>query len=306
MANTSVREDFWRKLSEVVRKFDPERIIREASRPVRVALVGSGPSEVRQVEEFFVPEFLSQRKAEQVRESVSVFLLPLAAGDEKSLRGADVVVCSQAAAPEIAIPLPQLYIFRPDDPQALVSEIITDHWDLALPLARNFLAFRSAIQRRWLRSVALENTLFAMLTAVPDAAPEQLSLQATNGLGSSTVFLTSNQLRLTLLMAAANDSDVGYKHQAGQITALTTAALGWRALARELASRVSPARGVFAKGLLALAGTCAAGLALEQLHTLGRSMTRDEKRDAYEKTYRVGRKVLEGILDSMGRSSSAA
>ncbi len=75
--------------------------------------------------------------------------------------------------------------------------------------------------------------------------------------------------------------------------------LGWRALAREMSGRASPGGGVLAKGLLAFAGTYAAGLALDQLHSLGRSMTRDEKRDVYDQAYRVGRRVLDGILDTM-------
>ena len=54
---------------------------------------------------------------------------------------------------------------------------------------------------------------------------------------------------------------------------------------------------------MAYAGTYVMGVALEQLHALGRTLTREEKRQAFEDAYRAGRVVLDKVLS--GRGSTA-
>jgi hypothetical protein len=218
--------------------------------------------------------------------------------DEEGLRHLDLVVCSEASASQVPRSLiPQTYVLFESDSQRLIREILKYHWDLALPLAKNFIQFRQPVERRWMRSIALENALFAAAAALPDATPAFFSLLDARGFNSTTVLLTSNQMRLAFLMAAANDAEVGFREQTGQITAITAASVGWRSLARKLASRTAPSGSAVSKGVLAFIATYTTGLALERLHALGRHMTRDEKSAAYAEAYRVGRRVLDGILD---------
>ncbi len=301
------RDKFWRQVSEAFRELSPAVVVQDADRPVNLALVAEEPDKLRQMEKFFVPGFLGPRKAAQVRERFCSFVLPLGRLEEEGLRQLDLVICSESAAGKMRAQLPRTYIFSPATPQAMVSKILEDRWNLALPLARNFLLFRRAVDRRLMRSIALENALFAIMAALSDAVPVPFPLtRALGALGSSTIFLTANQMRLAFLIAAANDSEVGFRKQTGQITTIAAAALGWRSLARELAGRISPATGLLAKGLLAFVSTYATGLALEQLHAWGRSMTREEKAVAYEEAYRVGRILLDGILNTMASRSRPA
>jgi hypothetical protein len=249
------------------------------------------------MEEFFVPKRLSLRKAEQVRERLCFFVLPLRDLEQQGLRQLDLVICSRSGVRQLEAALPKVYSWSREDPHAVVRAILKDRRDLALPLARNFLPFRRLVCRRSIRSVSLENALFAMALSAADAMPALFSLlRSVAGINSSSLFLTANQIRLAFLIAAANDSEVGFREQSEQITAIAFAGLKWRSLARDLEGRSSRVNSLLAKGLLAFVATYVTGLALEQLHRLGRGMTREEKSDAHEEAYHVGRRALDGIL----------
>ena len=299
-------EDFWRRVGEAFRGLKPEIFVGDAARPISVALVAEEPDKLRRMEEFFVPRLLGPRKAEQVRERLCSFVLPLGKLEREGLGDLDLVIGSPGAARQLSDLLPRIYIFFAQSPQSVVNVILKERRDLALPLARNFLPFRRAVDRRSMRSIALENALFAILTAVPDVWPAPFSrAKGAGDLASSTAFLTANQLRLAFLIAAANDSAVGFREQTGQITTIAAASLGWRSLARELSRRVSPAGGLVVKGLLAFAATYGTGLVLEQFHRLGCSMTCEAKTVVFEEAYRVGRRVLAGMLGAMASGKGA-
>ena len=293
------REKFWRQISEALREFSPAAVVQNADRPINLALVAETSDVLRQMESFFVPRFLGSRKAAQVRERYCSFVLPLGRTELEGLQQLDLVICSPGARAFLSGCLPRVFTFSPQTPQAAVREILDERWNLALPLARNFLVFRRAVNHRLIRSLALENALIAMMAAVSEVVPAPFPLtRVLGGLVSSTILLTANQMRLAFLMAASNDSEVGFRKQTGQLTTIAAAALGWRFLARELAGRISPVSDLLTKGMLAFAATYATGLALEQLHIWGRSMTREEKAVAFEEAYRVGRMLLDRFLDT--------
>ncbi|MBI1955449.1 MAG: hypothetical protein HYS38_03550 [Acidobacteria bacterium] len=330
MAERQSGENVWRQVRELFQGVDPQALAQESDRPVSVALVARGPGELRQMDEFFVPSCLRPRQAEETRRKLALFLVPLHPSERQALSRCDLAVCSEGATEEIGNDAPQRFVFRPENPQAVLKEILQQRGDLALPLDKNFLPFRRLVQRRWTQSVALENTLFAMLATIAEEVPAPLALlPATPASGRrfapsspalasdslakklegeiSAAFLTANQMRLAFLMAASSDSAVGFQEQRGQITAVAAAALGWRVLTRGVEQRLPSGSRLLTRGLLAFLGTYTVGLALEQFHAWGRSLTREEKSAAYEQTYRLGRRMLDEVLERMAaRARSAA
>ena len=296
----------WRQVSDAFRGLNPEELAQDASRSLSLALVAGTPEELSRMEAFFAPISLGRRKAEQVHQCLFPFLHPLRQSQEQMLREFDFVICSPGVTAEVGPLAPYVYIYGRANSRDFVKEILRDRWDRALPLAKNFLPFRGYAQQRWIHSIAFENALFAIMTAIPNVLPTPFSLPWTAAeFASSTVFLTANQMRLAFIMAASSDSAVGFREQKGQLTSIAAASVGWRSLARELAGKIPAGRGLLSKGLMAYAGTYVTGVTLQQLHALGRSMTREEKRQAFEEAYRVGRAVLDKALGAMGRLSPA-
>src|SRR5206468_3420059 len=152
--------------------------------------------------------------------------------------------------------------------------------DLAIPLARNLIGFRAEVSRRIIKKVAKENAVFALATAVPDIIPFVSLPWAIGEFASDTAFLTANQIRMAFILAAANDHDLGYREQKGEIGSIVLGAFGWRAMARELVGKIPMGGGLIPKAAIAYAGTRVVGLSLERFYRIGQAYTRDERRAA--------------------------
>src|SRR5579885_1441778 len=169
------REKFWRQAGEAFRGLDPEVVLHEAERPVSLALLAEDHEALRKLEEFFIPSELTPLKTQQVRERICSFLVPLGQSEEEGLKQLDLVVCSERAAGRIPHSLfARTYVLFDQHPESVIREILKDRWDLALPLAKNFLRFRAPVQRRWMRSIAMENALVAMAASIAEIAPAPL------------------------------------------------------------------------------------------------------------------------------------
>jgi hypothetical protein len=168
---------------------------------------------------------------------------------------------------------------------------------LWIPVARRFGVFRDPVVERLIGRVARENTVFAVATALPNLAPFLGLAWAVGEFASDTAFMTLNQVRLAFLIAAASDSPVGYLEQRGQIASIITSAFGWRALARELVSKIPMGGGIVPKAAVAFAGTFVVGLGLDRYQRLGRGLTAAEKRQLYTLAFERGRELVHEILD---------
>ena len=113
---------------------------------------------------------------------------------------------------------------------------------------------------------------------------------------SDTAFLTMNQVRMAFLIAAASDREVGYMEQKSEIATVIGSAFGWRALARQLISKIPFGGGLIAKAAVAYAGTKVLGLSLEHLYSIGFTYTREERDRLYAEAFRQGKKVAARIL----------
>jgi len=139
--------------------------------------------------------------------------------------------------------------------------------------------------------------LFSITTALPDVIPSVIELPwAVAEFASDTAFLTMNQVRMAFLIAAASDREVGYAEQKSEIATVIGSAFGWRALARQLVSKIPFGGGLIGKAAVAYAGTKVLGLSLDHLYSIGFSYTREERDHLYADAFRQGKKVAAKIL----------
>jgi len=199
------------------------------------------------------------------------------------------------------IPCPQdAHLLRFDDPAATIEEILRDHDDLELALARRFVAFRKPVVERIIHAVARENAVFAVATALPNLVPNLGEIPWAFGeFASDTAFLTGNQVRMAFLIAAACGKEVGYSQRAAEILSIVGSAFGWRALARELAGKIPFGGGIIPKGAIAYAGTFVVGKGLEHYYHAGAAYTRAQREEVYQAALERGKAVAETLRDGV-------
>ena len=192
------------------------------------------------------------------------------------------------------IPLPANgYRFHPVDTLATAKAIVADQHHIDLAIGRNFPLFRRAVAERIIHRVSRENALFSLVTALPNVIPSVIDLPwAVGEFATDTAFLTMNQIRMALLMAAVHGQTVGYTEQKAQIAAIAAGAFGWRALARELVGKIPLGGGLIPKAAVAFAGTYVVGLGLEKVNRTGTGLSKLEKKDAYARAFAHGKEVV--------------
>jgi hypothetical protein len=152
--------------------------------------------------------------------------------------------------------------------------------------------FRQPVAHRIVQRVARENALFALVTALPNVLPSFIDVPwALGEFATDTAFLTMNQIRMALMIAALNDRDTGYGEQKIQIAAIVGGAFGWRALARELVGKIPLGGGLIPKAGIAFAGTWLVGMGLEKVNRTGVHLTFQEKKDTYSEGLGRGKQV---------------
>jgi hypothetical protein len=224
----------------------------------------------------------------------------LRAGVQDPQNGFDLVLCEQGLRRP-----PNSFTYYPDQPSQTIREVLTERHDLGLALARNFYPFRQPVVDRVIHSVARDNALFALVTALPDVIPSIFELPWSIGeFASDAAFLTMNQIRMAFLIAAASNKPVGYSLQKGEIASIITGAFGWRALARELVGKIPFGGGLIPKGAIAFAGTYVVGLGLDRFHRLGYGLTAEERRNSYQMAFERGKGLVELMLRGI-RSGTA-
>jgi len=264
----------------------PESVRGLAQRPVHFGLVSSTPAGYAAMEDFLIPPSLGREAR------VERFGLVHRANDPNPPEEVDLVLYAEGLdIPEGA------YMFDSRHPRRAIPAILAANEDLALPLAHQFPAFRRAVVDRIVHSVARENALFAVATALPDIVPNLVELPwALGEWASDTAFLTANQFRMAFLIAAACGRRAGFAEQKGQILSIAAGAFGWRAIARELAGHIPFGGGLIPKGAIAYAGTYVVGKALERWNGSGTRLAPDEHRQLYAAGLRRGRSVARKLL----------
>ena len=287
-------------IKDAIRNLDPEEIRKHTERPLRLLLYADNEQQYRDLEDYLLPRDLSAAKRAQVRRLI--------------VRGSDGAVRSAPGDLEIYYdPSHDLdagesdvFGFDPLNPASTVNSILHRRPDLAVPLALHVLPFREEVSRRMVKKIAKENALFSLATALPDIVPFVSLPWAIGEFASDTAFLTANQIRMAFLLAAANDRDVGYHEQRGEIGSIILGAFGWRALARELVGKIPWGGGLVPKAAIAYAGTRVVGLSLERYYRLGKAYTRAERRLAYEDALDRGKHLVGGLIEGFQQRNRRA
>jgi uncharacterized protein (DUF697 family) len=262
-----------------------------AAQEINVGLIAAGGSTYRKMEDFLAPPALGgQARSRSLRAARSVEESRL-----EQTRDYDFVLC------EPGVPVPANgYVFEPGSEESLLRLIAEEREQLELPLARTFPAFRPAVSRRIVSRVARENALFSLVTALPNVIPNLLELPwAASEFATDTAFLTTNQVRMALLLAAAHGQPVGYREQKAQIAGIVAGAFGWRAIARELVGKIPLGGGLIPKAAVAFAGTYVVGLGLEKVNRTGARLTREERREAYADAFARGREAVRELAPGL-------
>jgi hypothetical protein len=265
---------------------NPEAVRELAQRPVHFGLISSTPSGYADMEDFLIPLALER----EVR--VERYGLVHRAADPNPPAEVDIVLYEEGLdVPEGAA------VFHRDDLRRTVSAVLDANEVLGVPLARQFPVFRPAVVEHIIHSVARENALFALATALPDVIPSMIELPwALGEWASDTAFMTANQFRMAFLIAAAHGGHAGFSEQKGQIVSIAAGAFGWRAIARELVGKIPFGGGLIPKGTIAYAGTYVVGKALERWQHSRARLAREERGRLYIAALERGRTVARTLL----------
>lgn len=285
-----------REIRVALRNLNPGHVKALAERPVHFGILALDQYACSRMMDFLVPGDLSAAKARQAGRHI----IRMAAET-------DFTRCDCGFS-EPGLPHPE-HFYRFDDgrPEKSADLLLEENEELWIPLARTFVNFREPVIQRIIQKISKENALFTLATALPNFVPSLLSAPwAVGEFASDSAFLTMNQVRMAFLIAAASDRDVGYSDQRGQIGAIISAAFGWRAVARELVSKVPAGGGLVTKGLISYAGTYVVGAGLERYMRFGRKLSREEKKEMYREAYERGRATVTEMVERLtGRFSRA-
>lgn len=266
---------------------NPEEMRKRAAREIHVGLVAASESGYATLEHFLAPRDLDHETRALVLRRAHRMT------DQTTPEKVDLVLHE----PGLRIDYPGAHALDRHAPDATIGEILHDHDDLVLALARHFPGFRQPVIDRTILTVARENAFFAIAAALPDVVPTLVELPWVFGeFASDTIFLTANQLRMAFLIAAACGDDVGFAQQKGSIATIVAAAFGWRALARELVGKIPFGGGLLPKGAIAFAATYAIGKGLVRLHA-NHPFTASESREVYEQAYQQGLEVARSFRE---------
>jgi hypothetical protein len=280
-----------RQIRQALATLNPRELRDLADRPFQVGLIAPSADAMGQMETYFAPRHFSAERRVQAAQ-----ILNRGGGKDCDIEIYDSSILRPANA----------FSFDPEAPENCVRRILKAREDLTLPLARRLYPFRKPAVHRLIRTVAKENALFCLTTALPDVIPSLAMIPwAAGEFASDTAFLTMNQIRMAFLVAAASDRPIGYREQRSEIASIVAGAFGWRALARELIGKVPFGGGLIPKAGIAYAGTLVVGLSLERLYRIGYGFTRAERHAVYEEAYENGKQIASMLLANFRHSKAS-
>ena len=273
-----------------------DEIRANAARTLKIGLDASNPATYQRMERFLAPPGAGSL----VRSQALLAIRPV----NGSSAGFDFVLC------EPGIPVPRNgYTFESETrsgPGSLTDLIVAENPKIEVPLARTFPLFRAAVSSRIVARISRENALFSIVTALPNIVPNMLELPwAIGEFATDSAFLTMNQVRMALMLAACYGRPVGYAHQKIEIAGIAAGAFGWRAIARELVGKIPLGGGLIPKAAVAFAGTYVVGLSLDKVNRTGSGLTKKERRDAYADAFATGKEAVREMAPAVLHSRSA-
>ncbi|MFN7931935.1 MAG: hypothetical protein U0R19_01335 [Bryobacteraceae bacterium] len=289
-------QHIFKQVWTAISHLNPNDVRALADQGVLIGLYARSEESYEEMEEYFIPSHLSRERR------LEAFNHLFRSTEKNAPPRFDIEIFEEG------LPRPQsAFLYRRHHPQRMIEEILAARESFVLPLARLFPPFYQPAMDRIIHTVAKENALFSLATALPDVIPSVVSLPwAVGEFASDTAVLTVNQVRMAFLLAAASDRTIGYGEQRGEIGSILAGAFGWRAVARELVGKIPFGGGLIPKAAIAYAGTYVAGRVLERMYREGYSMSRQERKDAYEGAFDTGKRVAKQLLEAVSPRKAEA
>ena len=274
------------QIRKAISTLNPSEVREIAERPARIVLHANSEQSYREMEAFFAPATLSERRREGVFSSL------YRASDPHAPVSPEIAIYEQGIFhPKDA------FAFYTYDPMATVREVLTARPELDLALARTYAPFREPVINQIIGKVSTENGWFSVVTALPNIIPSPLMVPwAVGEFASDSAVLTANQIRMLFLIAGANGERVGFQEQRSQIASIIAAAFGWRAIARQAIGKIPLGGGVIPKAAIAYAGTWVIGKSFERFYRMGYSFTESERKRAFKEAFDKGKGILSSML----------
>lgn len=300
MANVGGPKTFWNILKGV----SVADIAKEANRPISIAVVGEEEARVEVLQALYAGD-----PTEPLDEQPTVRALPespFVQGFEAMTEEAqfpqetgvfDLVIDTGGGREGAPSGIPIYSLHELGGWEGTLERILDDRPQLALPLARNFPAFRRRVAQRIITETATVNAQFSLLTGISAALPFTAILLPVNSL-SDIVILTKNQAMMTLRLAAAYGLEVDYKHRTKELAPLLGNALGWRTIARQLVGLV-PVVGFLTRAMIAYAGTVTIGKAAEVYYETGEKLTMAQMKRIYAEAFEASRDRVKQLAEAL-------
>jgi uncharacterized protein (DUF697 family) len=281
-----VAGSIFNQIRKALSTLNPSEVREIAERPARIVLHANSEQSYREMEAFFAPLTLSERRRE------AVFASLYRSGDPHAPVAPEIRVYEQGIFhPKDA------FAFYSYDPMATVREILAARPELDLALARTYSPFREPVINQIIGKVSTENGWFSVVTALPNIIPSPLMVPwAVGEFASDSAVLTANQIRMLFLIAGANGERIGFQEQRSQIASIIAAAFGWRAIARQAVGKIPLGGGVIPKAAIAYAGTWVIGKSFERFYRMGYAYTESERKRAFREAFNRGKDILSSML----------
>jgi uncharacterized protein (DUF697 family) len=285
---------FLATIGKAIRSVNPDEVRGMTDRAVHIGLMASNETRLNEMWFWLAPTDISEQKR-QVLASMVHPLGPEMPGMPPPPARMDLEIWEGGMPGKPAT----AFTYYPNNPQATVDEIVAKHDELSLALSRHYMPFRKTVSEKIISAICHENVLFSITTSLPNIVPSVLSLPfAVGEFASDTAFLTVNQLRMAFLLAGAHDHPIGYRQQKAQVASLIAGAFGFRAIARELVSKIPFGGGVIGKAGISYAGTWLVGRSLERLYRVGGNLTPGERKQVYSEGLTRGKQIAEKVMET--------
>jgi uncharacterized protein (DUF697 family) len=272
--------NFWK----IAKEINPQEIRKAADEPFRVGGIGTAESLIALRRKVGIDEQGDPTASGRWVEAT----LPLTPEGRRALSG-----CVFALTLDEAPDSPVLTYRLTEDKKEMERDVaaIMDRFPaLLVALPRHIPLFRDEATSRIIARFSRVNTEISLASAIPGVIPWTAPLLPATAL-PDMILLTKNQAMMSLRIAAVYGKEIDVRKRVAELSGVVGAAMGWRALARQVIGAVPGGVGVVAKGSIAYAGTVAAGRGAQKYYQYGRKPTEAEKRGWYRAALRQGREV---------------
>ncbi len=304
--NSGVTGQIWR----AIRQLSPGKVLKESEQHFDLAVVAVDADQAEEMRQFLLGRSPSPEDSKRLSAVLRLYIQPASDSQVREmLRDVEIVLAAADAREGLDRLASRMVVYYPEDPAGCIDAILNSDTGsmMRLSLARHVPSLRGEVARRIVRQVSLENATIAIGTALGTVVPSFLApLLGVAEAAGDIVLLTGNQVRMAYMIAAGYGQRVGIASQWKEVSSIIGAAFTWRALARNLVSKIPFGGGLVPKGAIAYAGTFSIGEGLVYYYTTGRKMTREEAARTFRTAYSGAVERVRGMVSRLQRSQEAS